>query len=92
MEKQACQITGNSMWHGSNFFYMSHNSLIKFCGHPELRMRIHFVTSGCGVLQFVYMGGFMPDLGSVSGDQALPEEEATVRSCPAKEGDSVFLY
>ena len=57
-------------------------------------MYIHFVTSGCGVLQCVYMGGFTLYLGSVSGDQALPEEKekATARNCPAEEGDSVFLY
>lgn len=83
--------------HGTDpifFFYMSHNSFINCSGHPELRTRIHFVTSGCGELQRVRMGGFMVYLGSVSGDQALSEEKekAPARNCPVKEGDSVLLY
>lgn len=75
---------------------MSHNSLINHSGHPESRMHVHFVASGCGVLQRVAMvgGGFMPYLKSACADPALPEgqEKATVRNCPAAQGDSAFLY
>lgn len=73
------------------FSFMSRNSFINCSGHPELRMRIHFVTSGCGELQHVCMGGFMAYLGSVSGVQVLSEEKPPVRNCPAEAGGFFLL-